>query len=237
MIYPTYLAYRSSKALQLGAKGLQAVGRSRVGRLAGKGLTHLSHASTAAEIGLGGYGAYQGFQNGDIMGGIDSARMVGGSLRGIAVSYLGRGAMTNQMAGLGKRYAKSSNSTFRENVIKEARSLVGATRKMNRRGYRLRDIDLQYSGNHGVDMVYSRGNRWALLEAKGGKQTGAIFRRSNPQGGPGWSSERLQRYINRGNNQDYHGLAHRLLDGIDSRDVRTFGYSHIDNSLWQLGGN
>ncbi|MCF7958619.1 MAG: hypothetical protein K9M57_09255 [Phycisphaerae bacterium] len=34
----------------------------------------LSHVSTAGEIGMGTYGAYQGFQQGDVLGGLDSGR-------------------------------------------------------------------------------------------------------------------------------------------------------------------
>ena len=187
------------------------------------------------ELGLAGYGIYHGIQTGDWVGAMDAARNGGGGLRGLGQMFMGRAAIGRQLGQIGARYARSASTGYRTRALGEADGMLGAYRKMSRRGYRMNDVDLQYRGNSGIDMLFSRFGSRAVLEAKGGAtQFGRILGKSQGQGSPYWSRDRLNRYLLGGNNTRHTQLAEDLRSGIRSGGVRTFGYTHADRSLWSL---
>ena len=85
-------------------------------------------------------------------------------------------------------------------------------REMRRIGYKLEDVSLHYRGNHGLDLVFSKGNSYAIAEAKHGKSMSALKMDSLGlrQGSNLYNRSRLERYILHGDGK-YNNLANRLL--------------------------
>ena len=83
--------------------------------------------------------------------------------------------------------------------ISEAKGVVHAFREMQRLGYSLEDVSLHYSGNKGLDLVFSRAGRYAIVEAKHGSYLSSLKTWGGLRQGSGpYNVSRLQRYLRYG---------------------------------------
>jgi hypothetical protein len=90
---------------------------------------------------------------------------------------------------------------------------------MRRLGYRLEDVSLHYRGNQGIDLVFSQGQRFAVVEAKHGASMSLLetYQGGLRQGSLQYNISRLQRYLQFGDGTQ-NAVANQLL--IEARAGR-----------------
>jgi RHS repeat-associated protein len=132
-------------------------------------------------------------------------------------------------------------------TLSEAKGVVFTTRAMQSRGYKLLDASLHYgrtpgatgkAAREGIDLVFQKGRRFAVAEAKAGAGAGRYSRLATDaagrqQGSRAWNRSRLQRYLARGDGT-HNALAQRLLDESQAGRLRSFAGFYGNRRFVQL---
>jgi hypothetical protein len=118
--------------------------------------------------------------------------------------------------------------------LSEAKGVVHAFREMKRIGYQLEDVSLAYRGRQGVDLVFSRGSRHAVVEAKHGPYLSSLKTYSGlRQGSLQYNISRLQRYVQYGDGT-HNTLANQLLREARTGQLDSFGAFYRSGRLLEL---
>jgi RHS repeat-associated protein len=122
--------------------------------------------------------------------------------------------------------------------LSEAKGIVFTARQMQARGYELMNASLTYSGRQGIDLVFRKGTRFAVAEAKAGAGAGRYTRLAkdvagNPQGSAAWNQLRLDRYLRYGDGR-HNALARQLLAESRADRLRSFAGFYGNRRLVQL---
>jgi len=117
----------------------------------------------------------------------------------------------------------------------EAKGLIYGFHQMRRLGYTLEDASLAYRGRQGVDAVFSKGSRYAILEAKSGRGLSLlkIYAEGLRQGTRGYNFSRLQRYLQRGDGQ-HAALAQHLMQEAAAGRLESFASLRRSRRVFEL---
>jgi RHS repeat-associated protein len=194
-------------------------------------------ASSSASV------TYQGLDTGEV----DPSQVAGDTLIGLGsyglLSRLGGGPVTSMMRAGGPATSVAAqrqallNHVRNAGSLSEAKGIVFTARQMQARGYQLLDANLTYRGRQGIDLVFRKGNRYAVAEAKAGAGGGrftrlATDRRGLQQGSRRWIEDRLSQYIETGG--IHSALAQRLLAEHGAGRLRSFAGFYGNRRLIQL---
>jgi YD repeat-containing protein len=120
-------------------------------------------------------------------------------------------------------------------TLSEAKGVVHATREMERLGYKLEDVSLKFRGNQGVDLVFSKGDDFAIAEAKHGGSLSALAKDSRGlrQGSNDYNISRLERYLKYGDGT-YNATANQLLNKAYNNDLKSFASFYRAGATYEL---
>lgn len=199
------LGYGVSRGLGLGARGFNAVG----GVASDLVSSALSPYSSGLRLGSNGLG-------------------------------LGEAAAARQ-AFLAERYGSPAqrdvllNQIGEASTLSEAKGVVYAFREMKRLGFQLEDISLKYRGNQGLDLTFSKGSQYAIVEAKHGKYLSSLdtYAGGLRQGSVDYNISRLERYLQYGDGKNA-AFANRLLTDAYSGKLDSFATFYRGRSIYEL---
>ena len=120
-------------------------------------------------------------------------------------------------------------------TLSEAKGVVYGTREMERLGYKLEDVSLSYGSGNGVDLAFSKGSGYAILEAKhaGGLSRLATDVGGMRQGSNAYNISRLERYLDLGDGAN-DAFANTLLKQARSGNVESFTSSYRAGKTYEL---
>jgi hypothetical protein len=188
-------------------------------------MDRINRASTAATLGI------PVVRGGLSIAGRASLRLAAGrvaSAEVLAPGVFARYGGAQQRQALLNRVAETS-------TLREAKGTVYAFREMERLGYRLEDVSLHYRGNQGVDLVFSQGQRYAVVEAKHGASLSLLktYKFNLRQGSLDYNTSRLQRYLDFGDGTN-DALVNLLLDKAAMGELDSFGAFYRGRSIFEL---
>lgn len=116
----------------------------------------------------------------------------------------------------------------------EARGTVYAFERMTERGYTMLDADVKYGSNNGIDLVFKKGDKFAILEAKHGKDLSSLATDTNGlrQGSWDWIDDRLKNAL-RAKGTD-RALIRQIQAARESGKVESFAALYRGDRLAQL---
>ena len=119
--------------------------------------------------------------------------------------------------------------------ISEAKGIVYATREMNGLGYTLENVSLHYSGRKGIDLVFSKNSKYAVVEAKHGKYFSLLKTdmRGLRQGSFRYNIDRLEKYLKYGDG-DHNNLAIQLINDAYSGNLESFVAFYRSDRVFEL---
>jgi hypothetical protein len=121
--------------------------------------------------------------------------------------------------------------------LSEAKGIVHATREMERLGYTLEDVSLHYKGNQGLDLVFSKGEQWAVNEAKHGGSLSKLETYSGlRQGSNEYNISRLERYLQYGDGT-HNAVANDLLNAAQAGKLESFASFYRKGATYELPMN
>jgi hypothetical protein len=119
--------------------------------------------------------------------------------------------------------------------LSEAKGVVNAFREMRRLGYSLEDVSLQYRGNQGLDLVFSKAGAYAVAEAKAGASMSLLktYKGGVRQGSLDYNISRLERYLEHGDGKN-NVLVNKLLDEASVGRLESFATFYRSRKTYEL---
>lgn len=120
-------------------------------------------------------------------------------------------------------------------TLAESKGVVYSTREMRRLGYELEDASLHYRGNQGVDLVFSKGEKFAIVEAKYSKYLSSLRKDKGGirQGSLDYNISRLERYMQYGNGE-HSDLAQKLVQHAARGQLESFTTLYKGRATYEL---
>jgi len=102
-------------------------------------------------------------------------------------------------------------------------------------GYELEDVSLHYRGNQGLDLVFSQGDQFAVVEAKHSQYLSSLktYAGGLRQGSLDYNVSRLERYLQYGDGTN-DVFANRLLDNAYAGQLESFTSLYRGRSTYEL---
>jgi RHS repeat-associated protein len=118
--------------------------------------------------------------------------------------------------------------------LSEAKGLVYAFREMKKLDYRLVNASLHYSGNQGLDLVFFKNGRYAIVESKCTGSIGNLKQLGQfRQGSYKYNVNRLERYLLKGNG-DYNPLVNNLLEDAGTDNLASYATFYKSRKIYEL---
>jgi hypothetical protein len=139
------------------------------------------------------------------------------------------------------RYGSAEQRQFLLNAVSETGSLreamgvVHSFREMRRLGYQLENVSLHYRGPQGLDLIFSRGGTFAVVEAKAGGSLSSLrtYAGGLRQGSNGYNTSRLQRYLDFGDGTHDAFVNHLLSEAAAGR-LESFAAFYRSGTIYEL---